>query len=153
MDVTGQKLRLLTISTNDDGDENIELVPVKAQAGYVTSFGDLDFIAKLPRFNLPFLPKEKTYRCFQIDGDSMLPIKNGAWVTASYIQDWTDVKDGTACIVVTHEEGIVFKLIYKKDDRTFLMVSLNRAYSPYEMEISSISEMWRFETYNGFDLE
>lgn len=78
IDVTGKKLRLLTISVNQDGDENIEMVPLKAQAGYTNSYGDLDFIESLPKFSLPFLPKDKTYRTFQIEGDSMLPIPEGS---------------------------------------------------------------------------
>jgi transcriptional regulator with XRE-family HTH domain len=74
VDVTGNKLRLLTITVDSKGKENIEMVPLRAQAGYTSSYGDLDFITSLPRFKLPFLPENKTYRTFQIKGDSMLPI-------------------------------------------------------------------------------
>ena len=111
VDITGSKLRLLTISVNDEGKENIEMVPVKAQAGYANSYGDLDFIASLPKFKLPFLPENKTYRTFQIQGDSMLPMKEGSWVTCSFVENWTNIKDGKACIVVTKDEGILFKLV------------------------------------------
>ena len=152
VDVTGQKLRLLTISVDHFGKENIEMVPVKAQAGYTASYGDLDFIASLPKFQLPFLPKEKTYRSFQIEGESMLPVAPGSWVTCSYIRDWTSVKDGNPCIVVTREDGIVFKLVYKKTENTFLLVSNNRSFKPYELEINKVVELWKFETYNGFEI-
>jgi transcriptional regulator with XRE-family HTH domain len=152
VDITGNKLRLLTISVDNKGDENIEMVPVKAQAGYTNSYGDIDFIASLPKFKLPFLPKNKTYRSFQIQGDSMLPVKEGSWVTCSYIEDWSTVKDGKACIVVTKDEGIVFKLIYKKlEDGKLLLVSSNSDYFPYEMSISQILEIWQFETINSFE--
>ena len=152
VDITGNKLRLLTISVDNKGDENIEMVPVKAQAGYTNSYGDIDFIASLPKFKLPFLPKNKTYRSFQIQGDSMLPVKEGSWVTCSYIEDWSTIKDGKACIVVTKDEGIVFKLIYKKlEDGKLLMVSSNSDYFPYEMSISQILEIWQFETINSFE--
>lgn len=152
VDVTGNKLRLLTISVDSEGDENIEMVPVKAQAGYTNSYGDLDFIATLSKFKLPFLPKDKTYRSFQIKGDSMLPVKEGSWVTCSFIEDWTTIKDGKACIVVTKDEGIVFKLIYKQlDEGNFLLVSSNRDYSPYELPVSQILEIWQFETVNSFE--
>ena len=152
VDITGNKLRLLTISVDNKGDENIEMVPVKAQAGYTNSYGDIDFIASLPKFKLPFLPKNKTYRSFQIQGDSMLPVKEGSWVTCSYIEDWSTIKDGKACIVVTKDEGIVFKLIYKKlEDGKLLLVSSNSDYFPYEMSISQILEIWQFETINSFE--
>jgi transcriptional regulator with XRE-family HTH domain len=153
VDITGQKLRLLTISVDKDGQENIEMVPVKAQAGYATSYGDVDFIASLPRFSLPFLSQDKTYRSFQIKGDSMLPVPEGAWVTGSYVQDWTTLKDGTPGIVVTRNEGIMFKLIYNQIEKSgsLLLVSTNRHYSPYEMAVNDVLELWKFETYNGFE--
>lgn len=154
IDVTGKKLRLLTISVNQDGDENIEMVPLKAQAGYTNSYGDLDFIESLPKFSLPFLPKDKTYRSFQIEGDSMLPIPEGSWITASYIQNWETLKDGTPCIIVTREDGIVFKVVYKQfeKNRSLLLVSSNRNYKPYELQIGKVVEIWKFETYNGFEI-
>ena len=154
VDITGNKLRLLTISVDSDGKENIEMVPVKAQAGYTNSYGDIDFIAGLPKFQLPFLPENKTYRTFQIKGDSMLPIQEGSWVTCSYIENWKEIKDGKACIVVTKDDGIVFKLVYKQiDDGNFLLVSSNPDYSPYKIPISHILEIWQFETYNSFVFE
>lgn len=152
VDITGNKLRLLTISVDNEGKENIEMVPVKAQAGYTNSYGDLDFIAGLPKFKLPFLPEEKTYRTFQIQGDSMLPIKEGSWVTCSFVEDWSQIKDGKACIVVTKDDGIVFKLVYKRfENANLLLVSSNRSYSPYEMPISQVLEIWQFETVNSFE--
>jgi transcriptional regulator with XRE-family HTH domain len=154
IDITGQKMRVLTISVDNEGKENIEMVPVKAQAGYTASYGDLDFISSLPKFNLPFLEKEKTYRCFQIQGDSMLPMQEGSWVTCSYMQNWKDIKDGTPCILVTKDEGIVFKLVYNRIDerKTLQLVSSNREYKPYEIGIDTIAEIWKYETYNGFEV-
>lgn len=154
IDVTGKKLRLLTISVNQEGEENIEMVPLKAQAGYTNSYGDLDFIESLSKFSLPFLPKDKTYRTFQIEGDSMLPIPEGSWVTASYIQNWETIKDGTPCIIVTQEDGIVFKVVYKQleKNQSLLLVSTNRNYKPYELQIGKVVEIWKFETYNGFEI-
>ena len=152
VDVTGNKLRLLTISVDSKGEENIEMVPVKAQAGYTNSYGDLEFIASLPKFKLPFLPKNKTYRSFQIKGDSMLPVKEGSWVTCSFIENWAEIKDGKACVVVTKDDGIVFKLVYKHlDEGQFLLVSSNRNYSPYKLQVSQIFEIWQFETVNSFE--
>lgn len=154
VDITGAKLRLLTISVDDNGKENIEMVPVKAQAGYTNSYGDLDFIASLPKFKLPFLPANLTYRAFQIKGDSMLPITEGSWVTASYVEDWSQIKNGKACVVVTRDEGIVFKLLYKRlSEGRFLLVSSNRDYSPYEIKVSQIAEIWELETWNSFSFE
>ena len=35
--------------------DNIELVPVKAKAGYTAGYNDPEFISSLPTFQLPFL--------------------------------------------------------------------------------------------------
>ncbi len=154
VDITGNKLRLLTISVDNNGDENIEMVPIKAQAGYTNSYGDLDFIAKLPKFKLPFLPENKTYRTFQIQGDSMLPTREGSRITCSYIGNWKHIKNGKACIIVTKDEGIVFKIIYNRlNNNKFLLVSSNKDYSPFEISVSQITEIWQFETYNSFEID
>jgi len=154
VDITGSKLRLLTITVDNKGKENIEMVPVKAQAGYMGSYGDIDFIASLPKFNLPFLPENRTYRSFQIKGDSMLPVIENSWVTCSFVENWENIKDGTASIVVTKSEGIVFKLVYKKlDEGSFLLVSTNRNYVPFKIKISQVAEIWQFETWNSFDMK
>jgi transcriptional regulator with XRE-family HTH domain len=154
VDVTGNKLRLLTITVDSKGKENIEMVPLKAQAGYTTSYGDLDFISTLPKFKLPFLPENKTYRAFQIKGDSMLPIPENSWVTCSYIENWEHIKNGKACVIVTKNEGIVFKLVYNRfESGVFLLVSSNRNYLPYEIPISQVLEIWQFETWNSFEFE
>ena len=153
LDLSGRQLRLLTISADKTGKENIEMVSQKAQAGYTTGYGDPEFIAELPKFNLPFLDQNKTYRCFQIQGDSMLPIPEGAWITASYVQDWTALKSGKAYIIVTVDDGIVFKLWYPKkdDDKTWLLVSTNRNYKPYDISISQVLEIWSSVTYHSQD--
>jgi transcriptional regulator with XRE-family HTH domain len=154
VDVTGSKLRLLTITVNSKGKENIEMVPVKAQAGYTNSYGDLDFISSLPKFRLPFLPENRTYRTFQIKGDSMLPIPENSWVTCSYVENWENIKNGKACVVVTRDEGIVFKLVYNRlNEGKLLLVSSNRNYSPYEIQTTQILEIWQFETWNSFEFE
>jgi transcriptional regulator with XRE-family HTH domain len=154
VDVTGNKLRLLTITVDSNGKENIEMVPLRAQAGYTTSYGDLDFITSLPRFKLPFLPENKTYRTFQIKGDSMLPIPENSWVTCSYVENWEHIKNGKACVVVTKNEGIVFKLVYLRlDSGVLLLVSSNRNYNPYEIPVSQVLEIWQFETWNSFEFE
>ena len=84
----------------------------------------------------------------------MPPIPEGAWVTGSYVQDWSALKDGLPCVIVTKNEGIVFKLVYNQIEAggNLLLVSTNRHYSPFEMPVNDILEVWKFETYNGFEV-
>ncbi|MBR9861154.1 LexA family transcriptional regulator [bacterium] len=152
VDISGKRLRLLTVSVDDNDEENIEIVPMKAHAGYAGSYGDPDFISGLKKFKLPFLKKGKTYRSFQIKGDSMPPIDEGSWVTASYIEDWNDIKDGEAYVIVSKDEGIMFKRIYNrlKKEQKITLVSTNSLYPPFDLDIEEIDEVWKFETWNAF---
>ncbi|MBD81223.1 MAG: transcriptional regulator [Crocinitomicaceae bacterium] len=154
VDITGKKLRLLVTTTDTNGEENIEMIRHQAQAGYTQGYNDPEYIESLPKFQLPFLSRNKTYRCFQIKGDSMPPLSDGSWVTASFIQDWNTIKNGTPCVVITKEDGIVFKLVYNqiKENQEIMLVSSNRSYAPYNVSIDDLAEVWKFETYNAFEV-
>ena len=56
-DVKGQKLRVLTSLVNDQEEELIEMVSLKASAGYTSGYADPDYLKVLPTFHLPFLSK------------------------------------------------------------------------------------------------
>jgi transcriptional regulator with XRE-family HTH domain len=142
----GGNLRVLASTVNADNQENIELVPVKAQAGYTNGFSDPEYIRELQVFQLPFLSEEKKYRTFQLQGDSMLPIPEKAWVTGEYILDWKALKTGEACVVLTLDNGIVFKIIENRIEKEgkVILYSLNPLYEPYEIHVNEIREIWKF---------
>jgi transcriptional regulator with XRE-family HTH domain len=148
-DITGKKMRILATTINDDNEDNIEVVPLKAKAGYTAGYADPEFIRVLPTFSLPFLSRTKKYRTFQINGDSMPPVPNNAWVTGEYIQNWNLIKNGFPHIIVTRDEGVVFKTVYNKvkETNSLLLCSTNPAYSPYEVNIYDIIEVWAFVNY------
>jgi transcriptional regulator with XRE-family HTH domain len=147
--IRGSKLRVLTTTVDSSDRENIELVPEKATAGYTRGFADPEFVSELPVFRLPFLSPERKYRTFQISGDSMLPIPPGAWVTGEFVHDWSLLKDGTAYIVLTLDEGIVFKVLENRfeSDGKFHLASLNPIYQPYDIAVNDVREIWKFVHY------
>lgn len=147
--IRGTNLRVIATTVDSSNNDNIEFVNEKAQAGYVTSFADPEYIGKLPVFQLPFLSKEKKYRAFTITGDSMLPIPNGSVVIGEFVQDFMDVRSGQACIVVTRDEGIVFKMVENDitEKRSFEMISLNKQFEPYELPVTEVKEIWKFVCY------
>jgi transcriptional regulator with XRE-family HTH domain len=149
IDLSGTRLRVLATTVNSDDNENVELVSVKARAGYTTGYADPDFIKVLPAFNLPFLSPNKKYRSFPITGDSMPPVCDGAFVTGEYVQNWQNLRNGTPYIVVTADEGIVFKVVYNRidEDGTLLLCSTNPMYKPYSVKINDILEIWKFVNY------
>jgi len=145
----GTNLRVIAVSVDQNNEDNIELVNEKAKAGYVTSFADPEYIEKLPVFQLPFLSKEKKYRAFTISGDSMLPIPDGAIIIGEFIPDFYDIKPNEAYVLVTREEGVVFKMVdkYVSEKRAFLLSSLNAAFQPYYLPITELKEAWKFVCY------
>lgn len=147
--VTGARLRVLATTVDKDNKENIEVVPLKAKAGYKNGFADPEFISKLPAFQLPILFNDRKYRMFQINGDSMLPIPDKSWVIGEYVENFHDVKDGTAYILLLQDEGIVFKLAYNqiRKKKNLLLKSLNPVYDPYEVPVNEVREVWRFCNY------
>lgn len=147
--ITGSNIRVLHSTIDSENEENIELVEEKASAGYSKGYSDPEFIRSLPVFQLPFLSKEKKYRTFKIKGDSMLPIPDGSYVTGEFIQNWYSLKDGDACIIVTNDDGIVFKSILNriKKEKKLVLYSLNKIYKPYEIEVKEIKEIWKFVNY------
>lgn len=153
-DTKGKHLRILTTQVSEQNEEIIELIPEKARAGYTMGFADPEYIKVLPTFNLPFLSKDKKYRSFPISGDSMPPVSHGSYVIGEYIQNWEAVRSGRPYIVVTKEDGIVFKIIHKIPEvpDAFQLNSTNPLYAPYLVNINDIIEIWQFVHYIASDL-
>ena len=146
---TGSKIRVLATTVDKDNREQIEFVPQKAKAGYLAGYHDPEYISKLPVFTMPHLPKDQKFRMFPTTGDSMLPIPENVLVIGNYVEDWMSIKDATPCIVITRDEGIVFKLVTSKirKNRTFLLQSLNTEYEAYEVDVADVLEVWKFVSY------
>jgi transcriptional regulator with XRE-family HTH domain len=147
--IRGTKLRVLATTVNNENRENIEVIPLRAKAGYKSGYADPDFIKKLQTFQLPILFNERKYRMFQITGDSMMPIPDKSWIIAEFVENWYDIKDGEAFVLLTQDEGIVFKIVFNqlKKKKNLLLKSLNAEYDPYEINITEVREAWRFCNY------
>lgn len=154
IDISGNKLRVLATTVGEDNEENIELVPVKAKAGYTSGYGDPDFIRVLATFRMPFLDRNKKYRSFQISGDSMPPVADGSWVTGEFVQNWNFIRDGHPYIILTKDDGVVFKVVYNKIKvrETLMLCSTNPAYDPYEVPVTEVLEIWKFVNYISSEL-
>ena len=149
--IKGSKLRVLATTVDKKNKDNIELVPLKAKAGYTNGYNDPEFISQLPVYQLPFLHREKKYRTFQIDGDSMKPIPHGSYITCEYVSNWKELNNGTACIVLTKDDGLVFKLLHfnEKNSKKLSLESLNTEYPIYELAVTEIKEIWKFSYYSS----
>lgn len=141
----GKNRILFPILLDNDGNDMVELVPVKASAGYTRGYADPDYIEKLPQMKLPFLPTGK-HRAFPIKGDSMPPIKEGSFVIAKFIERLEDIRLGHTYIVVTKEDGLTYKRVmaYHKKEGTYELHSDNKIYQPFKVKVSDILEIWEY---------
>lgn len=155
-EMDGKHIRVLPIMIDESSDvEHASLVPVTAAAGYTRGYSDAEFVAELPQFSLPFmeLSKEKTYRVFQIEGDSMLPIQSGAYIICEYLQDWNDINFGNPYVILTKDDGVVFKRPMATTlEQVVSLHSDNTLYEPYEVEYANIMEVWKACGYVSFEL-
>ena len=135
------KRRALKLS---NGATQIPFVPVKAAAGYLNGYADHEFIDELNTFTLPML-SGGNFRAFEIIGDSMLPTPSGSIIVGAKVEELEDVKNNTACIVVSKHEGIVYKRVQRnnKVKNKVTLLSDNPTYTPFTINADDILEMWQ----------
>ena len=143
-------LKVLAVTMDNDQRQNIELVYAKAEAGYLDSFQDPEYIRDLPKMYIPNLPSG-TYRAFEINGDSMLPMPSGSLVVSKYVESLKDIKDDKTYIIITHRDGIVYKRVNNHPDKKCITaVSDNPVYPPYTISYSDLREVWRYHAHIVF---
>jgi transcriptional regulator with XRE-family HTH domain len=126
------------------GRSDILFVPVKAAAGYLAGYADPDFVDELNTFTLPMLTGSN-FRAFEIIGDSMLPTPSGSVIVGEKVENLEDVKNSTACIVVSRNEGIVYKRVLKNSraKNKLTLMSDNPSFHPYTVNTEDVLEMWQ----------
>lgn len=122
----------------------IQFVPVKAAAGYLAGYADPEFIDELNTFTLPMLAPGN-YRAFEIVGDSMLPTPSGSIIVGEKVENMDDVRSNQTYIVVSRNEGIVYKRILRhpKSKNKLTLISDNTSYQPYHVQADDIMEVWK----------
>ncbi len=73
----------------------------------------------------------------------------GTVVIGSFVEDIQDIKNGNTYVLVTREEGIVYKRVfnYIKDNGKLFLVSDNRQYAPYQINAEDVLEVWSARAY------
>lgn len=143
-------MRVLAITVNEDNQGNIELVDSKAEAGYLDSYQNPEYIKELPRIQFPNIPWG-TYRGFEIQGDSMLPIESGSIIIASYVENLASIKEDKTYIVISNKDGLVYKRVkVDKEENQLILSSDNESYLPYKLGLEEVSEMWQYYAHLSF---
>lgn len=141
----GNQRVLFPITVDSENSDLIEVVPIKTSAGYLNGYDDPEYIEQLEKIKLPFLPTGK-HRAFPIKGDSMLPMKDGSYVVGRFIEDRNDIKTGKTYVLVTLNDGMVYKRVLNNIDfnGSLLLMSDNKTYNDYSVPIDEVLEIWEF---------
>lgn len=146
-------IKVLAITVDKTGNENIELVPQKASAGYLNGYSDPEYLSDLPDLRVPGL-SGGTFRAFEITGDSMLPLKPSTLVIGRYVESVNDIKNGKTYVLLSESEGVVFKRVfnYIEERGKLFLVSDNKSYQPYELNPEDVLEVWEASAYLSLEM-
>ncbi len=142
------------ITLNNENTENMVLVDQKASAGYPENIHNPTWFDELPAFDFP-LPEYRnaTYRGFQVEGDSMLPyLQPNDWIIAKAVDNLSHIANRTMCVVVLKDSILVKQLHKSEQSESIILISLNTKYSPIEIAIRDIQEIWEVSSKLSFDI-
>lgn len=143
---TGDDLRMQkALGTNRQ--EGLQVVPIRAQAGYSKHYLEPSFVEELETMNVPNMPYHgDRYRVFEVSGDSMEPtLKEGFHVVAETVSPeyWNSTAQFYIYVVVTEDRIMVKRLFRKEDNENFVCISDNEEFYPqFIMPKSEIKELW-----------
>lgn len=140
---------LLTIAVDDNQNERILHIPVKAKAGYRDQFNDPVYLENLESFSLPGdYFKSGTHRSFEVEGDSMEPVlQNRDIIICSYVDDsalWKyNLRSGYVYVVITQNDIVVKRINNRiNEDNCLELLSDNSDYPPIIVKIEDVKEIW-----------
>ncbi|WP_163400408.1 XRE family transcriptional regulator [Flavobacterium fluviatile] len=139
---------VLPILVDHGGENFIEIVTQKVKAGYLNGYSDPEYIESLQQISLPFLGPGK-HRGFPVEGDSMPPHEDGSIIVGRYVERLGDVQDGKTYILITKNEGMVYKRLNKNKKNALVLESDNNFYPNYEVRLSDIIEIWEYRCNIG----
>lgn len=151
--VEGKSLMPKVVVVDDADNDRIPLVPVKAQAGYLSGYGDPEYIEKLPTYSVPSL-RNGTYRMFQVGGHSMYPtLQNNSYVVGEFVENWEQMSDNRVYVVVTSTEGIIVKRVINRlrEYESLYCKSDNRDYPHISVNVQDIKEVWECKMHLSFE--
>lgn len=138
--------RIITADSN--GNDNIVHVPIKSRAGYLTGYGDAEFMETLPTYNIPFL-RAGTFRSFEVEGASMKPtVLHKDYVVGQWVEGFKDIRENRVHIIVTKNDGVLIKRVlnriesrgklYLKSDS----ITNKSDYPTLEIDPTEVAEIW-----------
>lgn len=135
--------RVIAVDTH--GEENMIYVPVRAKAGYLTGYGDPEFISKLPIVHDPTF-RNGTYRIFEVEGNSMFNTFHDRDKAVCRWESLANIVDNRVYVLVTQSQGIIIKrVISRLYEGKLICKSDNNhrgEYPPIIVDPHDVKEVW-----------
>lgn len=134
---------------NTSEEFRVPLVTVKARAGYVASYDNIDIINSLDKYAIPpgVSYSGAIWRYFEVDGESMEPaLSAGDHVLCSQVpaEDWDNIKNFYVYVLVT-ANMITIKRVFVKDTGEWVLISDNEQLAPQKLfDKTMLKELWVF---------
>lgn len=144
------------VAVNENDEDLVSLVNVKAAAGYLNGYADPVFIEQLPTIKMPGL-KGGTHRAFENIGHSMSPtFHNKSISIGRWVESFEEIKDRYVYIVVTKSEGVVIKRVLNRINERNQLVLLSdnqnkREYPNIIVDADQILELWKVRAAFSFE--
>lgn len=134
----------------------VELISKYAYAGYLTGYGDMEYLEMLPKVKVIV---DKTihgnYKCFEVKGDSMVDGSFESWLDGDIVlgrevkrELWLPKLHINKCdFIIVHKDGILLKRIISQDNNngTITIHSLNpdkSAYADEEIYLDDVMQIF-----------
>lgn len=123
----------------------VELISKYAYAGYLTGYGDMEYLEMLPKVKVIVDRMVRgNYKCFEVKGDSMVDGSFESWLDGDIVLGrevkrdlWLPKLHINKCdFIIVHKDGILLKRIIYQDNNngTITIHSLNPDKSTYPDE-------------------
>jgi phage repressor protein C with HTH and peptisase S24 domain len=125
----------------------VPLVPIKAQAGYISSHELTDFIEKLDKFPMApgINPRGAEWRWFEVSGESMEPtLYEGDYILCSMVpqEDWRNLENYYLYVIVSVGNMWVKRLVKRKPGE-WIMHSDNKKVKQRPVDFAEVREIWK----------
>jgi len=112
---------------------------------YLINCQKVDYLRGLPTISLPYITSDRS-RAFEAGSD--FPMQNSI-IVGSGISDWTDVVDGKFYILVTAQQGVIYRRVYNqvKIKGALLLSSDSPTIPSFEISIKDVVEIWEANSF------
>jgi phage repressor protein C with HTH and peptisase S24 domain len=130
----------------------VPLVGIKAQAGYVKGFEQVDYMDSLQKYALPpgVNPTGAVWSYFEVEGESMEPtFFAGDVILASMLpqEDWQEIKNFCVYVILT-EDRLMVKRVYRKNESQWVLISDNEESNPQVLlDLDKVKQVWTFRRH------